>query len=232
MEIFIIRHGQSANNALTDITRRSKDPLLTEIGKKQAEIVGPFLAQGRHLNLAERQNGRPFLDHLYCSPMIRCLQTARPIGQALGLVPEVWVDIHEQGGIFLDHGGERGVMGYPGQTRSQILEEFPDYVLPDQVGAEGWWNKGFEEIHLCHGRAIGVAHALHQRAGEERRIGLVSHGGFIDALLKALGRQLPGDGLHYDHYNTAITRVHLAPEGRVAVKYMNQVDHLPDGLVT
>jgi 2,3-bisphosphoglycerate-dependent phosphoglycerate mutase len=202
MEIFIIRHGQSGNNALEDVSLRTHDPLLTETGEKQAEIVGPFLAAGGHLTLAERQNGRAFLDHLYCSPMIRTLQTAQPIGQALGLAPEVWVDIHEQGGLFLDHGEEGGIESFPGQTRSQILQQFPNYILPDEIGEDGWWNRGFEGPHLCHGRAINVADTLLRRGGEKSRIGLVVHGGFMDSILKALGHQLPGDGRHYHHDNT------------------------------
>ena len=232
MELFIIRHGQSGNNALEDVTKRSKDPLLTEIGEQQAECVGPYLGAGQHLDVAEKQNGRPFLDRLYCSPMIRTLQTARPIGRALGLAPEVWVDIHEQGGVFLDHGDERGVVGYPGQTRSQIQEQFPEYELPEEVGEEGWWDKGCEEIQGCHGRAIWVAAALQERIAEDTRIGLVSHGGFIDSLLKALSHQLPGNGLHYAHHNTAITRVDFSPEGRTVIRYMNRVDHLSEELVT
>ena len=241
MELFIIRHGQSGNNALEDVTKRSKDPLLTEIGEQQAECVGPYLGAGQHLDVAERQNGRPFLDRLYCSPMIRTLQTARPIGRTLGLAPEVWVDIHEQGGIFLDHGEGRGVVGYSGLTRSQILEQFPDYVLPDEVGEDGWWNRGFEEIHVCHGRAIQVARILEERAGENIRIGLVTHGGFINSLLKALENQLPGTGVYYPHNNTAITRISFPPEAwegsgnagaRLVVRYMNRVEHLSEELIT
>ena len=146
MQVFVIRHGQSANNALEDVGLRTHDPLLTETGEKQAEIVGPFVAAGGHLSLAERQNGRPYIDQLYCSPMIRTLQTAQPIGQALGVAPEVWIDIHEQGGLFLDH-GEGGIESFPGQSRSQILAQFPNYIPPAQIGEEGWGNKGCEEVH-------------------------------------------------------------------------------------
>jgi len=232
MEVFVIRHGQSANNALEDVGLRTHDPLLTETGEKQAAIVGPFVAAGGHLSLAERQNGRPCIDQLYCSPMIRTLQTAQPIGQALGVAPEVWIDIHEQGGLFLDHGEEGGIESFPGQNRSQILAQFPNYILPDEIGEDGWWNKGYEEVHLCHGRAIKVAQTLLQRAAEDRRIGLVAHGGFMDALLKALGHHLPGDGRHYHHNNTSISRVDLEPGGKVGFKYMNRVHHLPDELIT
>ena len=234
MELFIIRHGQSLNNALAEehMSLRRKDPALTETGERQAECVAPFLAAGRHLTPDERAAGDPPFDELYCSPMLRALQTAEPIARDLGMAPEVWVDIHEVGGIYLDHGAERGVVGYPGQTRNEIKERFPGYVLPLEVGEKGWWHHGFEELHRCHGRAIGVASALLDRASEDRRIGLVSHGGFIDSLLKAFGRQLPGNGLHYSHQNTAVTRIGFAPQGGITIRYMNRVDHLPKELLT
>ena len=37
MELFIIRHGQSVNNALEDQTKRKKDPALTSTGEQQAQ---------------------------------------------------------------------------------------------------------------------------------------------------------------------------------------------------
>ena len=230
MQLFIIRHGQSGNNALLDPAGRDQDPALTPAGEQQAARAGPFIGAGNHLEPAERER-RPYLDALYCSPMIRALQTAHPIGESLGLRPEVWVDIHEQGGIFLDHGGDIGHVGYSGQTRSQIRDRFPHYVLPDRIGEDGWWNKGYEEVHQCHARAMSVAQALCQRAGEDSRIGVVTHGGFTNSLIKALWHELPGDRFAYEHRNTAITRIDVGPE-RLVMRYMNRTDHLPEALVT
>jgi 2,3-bisphosphoglycerate-dependent phosphoglycerate mutase/probable phosphoglycerate mutase len=107
MEIYLIRHGQSVNNALgDDLTRRVMDAPLTELGQQQAAHVAQHLAAADYPEAAFYHNGRPRdhygLTHLYCSAMQRALQTALPIGQALGLMPEVWVDIHEHGGIYLD----------------------------------------------------------------------------------------------------------------------------------
>ena len=100
MELFIIRHGQSANNILEDVSKRNIDPPLTDIGERQAEMVSEFLAAGRHLMPGERSADRPHFDYLYCSPMLRSLQTVEPIARAMGVTPEVWIDIHEVGGIF------------------------------------------------------------------------------------------------------------------------------------
>ena len=123
MELFLIRHGQSANNALADPALRVEDPLLTPVGELQAERTAAYLAARRHLHADARDGGRPIFDRLYCSPMIRAMQTARPIARALGVPYEVWVEIHEIGGIYLDRDGRK--VGYAGQTRSQLLHRFP-----------------------------------------------------------------------------------------------------------
>jgi broad specificity phosphatase PhoE len=46
MELFLIRHGESTNNALEDWTQRVEDPLLTERGERQAERTAAHLAAG------------------------------------------------------------------------------------------------------------------------------------------------------------------------------------------
>ena len=230
MQLFIIRHGQSANNVIEHQSQRHQDPLLTPLGEQQAAVLAAFLARGGHLSPSARQEERPFLDQLYCSPMRRALQTARPCGQSLGLVPEVWVDLHEIGGIYLDHGEDVGTVGYSGQTRRQIQEEFPGYDLPAEIGQEGWWNRPMEAAHAGQGRAVSVAWALRRRAGEDRRIGLVSHGDFTDALLKALWGRLPGEALYWEHGNTGITCLDLSADGRQLVRYVNCMAHLPDGM--
>ena len=225
MDLFLIRHGQSANNVLKDVTLRDQDPELTELGYRQAEKLAEFLAGGGHFEPTER----PFFDRLYCSPMVRAMLTARPVGEALGLVPEVWIDIHEVGGIYLDHGPERGIMGYPGQTRAEMAARFPGYTLPAEVGEGGWWTEGMESFHAGQGRAIGVAAALRARAASDERIALVSHGGFMSCLLQALGRQLPADGFYYEHGNTAVSRLELSGDGTTVVRYLNRLEHLPEG---
>jgi 2,3-bisphosphoglycerate-dependent phosphoglycerate mutase len=229
MELFLIRHGQSANNVLEDVSLRDKDPELTELGQRQAARVAEFLVAGGHKDPHPRREGLPFFDHLYCSPMLRAMQTAEPIGRGLGIDPEIWVDIHEMGGIYLDHGEERGVIAYPGQTRGEMGERFPGYRLPEGVGEDGWWKgDGMESFAAGQGRAIGVASALKERAGSDERICLVSHGGYMSCLLQALGRQLPAEGFYYEHGNTAITRLCLSADGFVTLFFSNRVDHLSE----
>ena len=247
MQLYIIRHGESTNNATMSIDPedRVEDPPLTPTGEKQAEHVAQFLKDAMNLEtLVRHRVGQESRDehfphkitHLYCSPMHRALKTARPIAKALGLQANVWKDIHESGGIFLEKDGI--VNGFGGLTRAAILEEFEDYLLPDEITDAGWWNPedGQEDITLCHARAIRVAAALRTRAGEAESqddcVALVTHGMFIDSLLKALLNTLPGSRYFHWHYNTAITRLDILNDGVLLVRYINRVDHLPADLIT
>jgi broad specificity phosphatase PhoE len=246
MELYLIRHAQSQNNAtlINDPKDRVSDPTLTDIGHLQAQALGRHLREGFNPDrIVDAQVGRDpnartlrgfQIDRLYCSPMHRTLQTAWHIQQATGLTPHLWVDIHEHGGIFLEYSDERGIIGYPGKSRDEIASEFPGYVLSDAITDKGWWTGGQEDITSAYGRAMRVAEQLGQMAKDEPdgHIAIVTHGTFMAALLKALLNQLPSDALWYSHYNTAITRVDMRPDGFRWVRSMNRVDHLSPDLIT
>jgi broad specificity phosphatase PhoE len=150
-------------------------------------------------------------------------------------VPEVWIDIHEWGGIFLDLGEPEGIVGYPGKTRSEILEEFPNYILPEGIAEEGWWSRDLEDRATFTARAIRVADALQERAQvkADERIAIVTHAGFSAFLMKALFRHLTEpDILWYHHYNTAFARIDLVSNEPLHLYYLNRADHLPPEMVT
>ncbi len=244
MELYIIRHAQSSNNAPANPADRVADPPLTDLGRTQALRLASHLANEPH---PEQRHGLDPEDthvetirgygirHLYCSAMRRSLETATAIGEAINVAPEVWIDIHECGGIFLDHRDDRGVVGYPGITRSEITRHFPA-VVPGEVSEDGWWEpaRGQEDWPTCQGRAVRVASRLWDRAndGAAAPVAIVSHGDFIQALLKAILGRIPERNLVFFHFNTAITRVDLEPVDRILVRYVNRVPHLSQDLVT
>jgi 2,3-bisphosphoglycerate-dependent phosphoglycerate mutase len=229
MKLYILRHGQSTNNALTDREDRGCDPPLTDLGRRQAALLAQHLAAGVQREPSAAGPGYG-ITHLYCSPMWRALQTARLIGETLGLAPEVWIDVHEWGGIYLDHGEPQGVVGYPGKTRPEILEEFPNYILPEGITEEGWWNQGREDMAGCIARVIRVAEALRRRSESEERIAIVTHAGFNSLFLKALHNCIPGHDVWYHHHNAAISRIDFGEA--VQIRYLNRVDHLPPEMIT
>ena len=168
--------------------------------------------------------------------MRRAMQTAKPIGEALNITPEIWIDIHEHGGIWLRKEGI--TQGYGGMARSAIENEFAGYIIPDAITEAGWWNPDFgeEDIEGCRARAMRVAKSLKERAKHPKtkkdHVAIVVHGTFIDCLLKAFLNTLPGEYYFYWHYNTGITRLDLLEDGRVVVRYVNRVTHLTPEVVT
>ena len=94
MELFLIRHAESTNNARKNDTERVADPELTQNGLLQIEYLALFLKKGLHLTKVERETNHEVLDQLYCSATLHALQTASTIGLSTGLKPEVWLDIH------------------------------------------------------------------------------------------------------------------------------------------
>lgn len=243
MQLYIIRHAQSTNNAIGEDKGRTHDPALTEVGLQQAQIVADYLAHTTppddQIFGGFSQNGHAptsgfGITRLYCSPMRRTLQTAQPISAALGLAPEVWIDIHEHGGIYLDYSDERGVVGFPGMTRAEIATQFGHYVLPETVTDQGWWNPthGMESYEALLERAVRVAVSLHEQAASHQHIAIVTHGTFANHLIKAIFGQLRGRQIFYHHYNTGISRIDFYDDGSLGLVYLNRINHLPLEFVT
>ncbi len=242
MRVYLIRHGQSTNNVLADVRQRVYDPPLTDLGQRQAQVLADYLVAAPEMPLGMFALAKDSADnfgfsHLYTSAMIRALQTTAPIAKALNIKPEVWVDIHEAGGIFLkDEDGEE--TGYPGITRSKLAAEFPEYQIPDHVTENGWWDiqRGEEKEDDFMARALRVAQHIRRRADQTEvhgndRIALVSHGLFLSALLKILmGHSVWNPtSPFFAHYNTAITRLDFNEgwDDPLRLHYLNRVEHLP-----
>ena len=236
MQLYIIRHAQSYNNALADWTERVSDPPLTELGERQAARLAEYLAStpdeteppGSGAVYANRTGFR--FTRLFTSAMRRSLQTAAPIGEAIGLQPDVWVDLHEIGGVFLDDHEGRGL---PGLKRAELAAQFPTIRLSPEVTEEGWWNRQRETEEEWLERAARVAAELRERyAATDERIGLVTHGGFAAMLLYALIGHTKARNVILPHLNTAMTRLDFDRNGMIVMQYFNRVEHLPTELLS
>ena len=236
MELYIIRHAQSQNNAMPDGDLRVPDAPLTDLGHEQARLLAEYLKDGRNRDpwynpstgYSRFEHEADWgITHLYVSPMTRALQTCIPIAAALGLRPEIWVDTHEHGGVYQQR--PEGIVGFPGRSRVDIESLLPNSLIPDIIADAGWWNpaRGSETMPEAISRAVKVAAALRRRADADERIIILTHGTFIDTLIKALFAQLPSRALFYLHYNTAITRIDFVERERLLVRYLNRVAHLP-----
>jgi 2,3-bisphosphoglycerate-dependent phosphoglycerate mutase len=238
MQFYFIRHGQSENNLLLDLTGaekgRSEDPPLSSKGQRQAEILAEFLKQTNPAAAKshDEQNLAGFgITHLYCSLMVRAVATGAIIAPALGLPLVAWQDLHERGGIYLDDAPTGARVGQPGKNRAYFERNFPMLVLPKSLGEAGWWNRGYEEWAETRNRAERFYRELMQRHGSTAdRVAVISHGDFYTALLRVIFK-IERDDCWFHLNNAAITRIDFDERG-ITVAYMNRVDYLPRELVT
>lgn len=245
MNLLIIRHAESANNRIIAslgyddyLGGRVHEPPLTETGEKQAELLAQHIATADQMEFSRRgkESHQGYgIDRIFCSPMIRTIQTAYPTAQALGLPLEIWRDTFEHGGLFegdpfKENGA--GLRFFPGMGRTAMMERFPGVVVPETITDEGWYSGGYEELAGCAARAVTVSEELNTLAAEhsDLTIALVTHGTFINQLLHRIlgvGTDAP---LYFFHANTGITRVEFAEDGFRVLRFLNRLEHLPSEL--
>ena len=235
MRLYFIRHAQSSNNALYEATGaevgRSDDPELSELGVRQAEHLGEYIAKAN----AGLEPGGFGLTHLYASPMVRAAHTASEIAQRNNLELELWADWHESGGIWL-HNAEGERIGQPGKTRASLEQRFPGVRIPASLKPNGWWSRPSEPDDNLRPRAERVWQELLERhGGTNDRVAVVSHGHFyVHVMAQIFDLEVGRSKVWLQKHNTAITRIdHLENEFESTVLvYQNQVSHLPADLIS
>lgn len=235
MNLFFIRHAQSMNNLLWDQTQtndfRDEDPVLSPTGKKQVTLLVDHLANPASTSGGGDRYGYQ-LTHLYCSLMVRSIQTAQPIADRLGLSLAGLDMICEVGGIHLLN-PETGVdEGLPGKPRSFFENNYPRLLLPEYVDERGWWNRPYET------RVEGLQRAqrflgwlLEKHGNTEDRVAIISHGDFFVRLMMALMQTQQTSGIWFLMNNTGITRFYFGDD-EVSIMYQNRCEHLPPELIT
>ena len=220
MELYLIRHGQSTNNAgLPHVA----DPPLSDLGKQQAYYAG---------NALQREG----ISRLYCSPMLRALQTAEIIGGILSLAPHVYIGLHEWDGIWEESVGRFGTT-LPGLTRSEMKEICPNVVLPQDVTDQGWLFTQWENVELMLRQAdqnatnfIAHLQAIHNQSDEP--VAAISHGGFLSTLIGTFFDLPPNDDSdRFAQHNAAISQIRGTARG-TQLRYSDRICHLPKGMIT
>lgn len=234
MNLLLIRHAQSANNLLYAQTGgsvgRSPDPVLTPLGHTQAQALAEF---------ARRDDTWQGLTHLYSSLTTRAVQTAAPLAQALGLNVQGLTHAHETQGLF--HRDEAGVK-HPvvGRTHADLLADCPALLWPAELPAGVGWPGGFEARNQAQyaARAHEVLTQLRSAHAPGDQVGLVTHGHFVQFLLREL---LGHSAAYFLMNNTATTRLSLMNEleaddelegARWKVWWVNRLDHLRPDQIT
>lgn len=228
MRLLLIRHAQSANNALyaQQGTREgySPDPALSELGHQQAKALAAF---ARHdATFAE-------VTALYCSLTTRAVQTAAPLATALGLSVQGLHHAHETEGLYItDAEGQKTAT--QGRTHADLLGECPKLIWPPHLPPQQPWDGGFEakDPVIYRQRAAAVLGELQGRHSSEETVALVTHGHWSQFLLaEALQATTPQPPMLFSLDNTATTFIRLGnTSGRVF--WVNRQDHLPAPLRT
>lgn len=244
MIFYFIRHAQSTNNKLYEssgsIVGRHADPPLTEPGREQAQRLAHHLAQPYTSSDYDPHNFNGFgLTHLYCSLMVRAIETGLPIAKTTGLPLVAWPEIHERGGIFNPNPDTGEWEGLPGHNRAYFEEHFPELTLPDNLGRQGWWNRPVETGEQMAKRAQHVIRELKNRHGNtDDHVAIVSHGAFFDALYGNLMKtRFTHPSIEANSYiwftvnNTSISRINFKDD-YINLIYVNRVAHLPPHLIT
>lgn len=247
MRLYLIRHCQSENNALWYRTGsgdgRFADPLLTEKGVKQADILAAYLRDAKEPSDAPFTGGPVrkglSITHLYCSLMMRAVQTATPIARALDLPLVAWPEIHERGGIYQTNSETGMGEGLPGPGRTFFEETYAHLALPDSLDDSGWWNRPYEEHDEALERAANLMQALMERhGGTDDHVAFVTHGGFTQSILQTVFGIDPHGSQFSAHRhiwlksnNGSITRIEIGDE-LLRLTYLNFIDYMPGDLLT
>jgi len=240
LQLLFVRHAQSQNNDLWVQTQsnlgRSDDPELTDLGKSQTRHLAEFLSKclnSDHSTSADSGDLKTSAKiYLYCSLMIRSIQTGLILSKALKLPLLADLEIHENGGIYLENETTGELVGLPGKTRSFFEQHFPSLVLPPEMPNGGWWERPFEERTARYPRAQKVLKKmLEKHAAVNDTVILVGHAGFYNTLLKTI-LQMPQDiSVMFKLLNAAVTFVQF-DEDYLKIHYMNRNDFLPKNLVS
>lgn len=189
--VYLVRHGESEWNVLRLTQGQTAHPALTGVGRAQAAAAAEAVAA----DLARLGLVAP---RLVTSDLVRAAETARVVGERLGVVAEPDARLREQ------HLGELEGLGYEASWARAELHDWSDPELPLAGG---------ESLAQVRRRMAAVLDGL----GTGRPTVLVSHGDAIRSAVAHLRGESP----------TTATWV-AVPNGAVARYDGEDVAWLPD----
>jgi broad specificity phosphatase PhoE len=194
--VLLIRHGQTDANAAGVVQGHLPTPL-NEIGRLQAELLAARLA-----------GYEPKVTRLVSSPLVRAIQTAEPVGRALGLevvVDEAWTERNFG-----------SAQGKPADLNRIMTHGQPSLVVPEDAEPK----ESFD---------ARVREALEGLPGEGVTA-VMSHGGVIGSVMRQILAGVievtnpPGERVPVP--NCSILHLSRAGRGAWRIECLHDVRHL------
>ncbi|MCE7742318.1 MAG: histidine phosphatase family protein [Candidatus Heimdallarchaeota archaeon] len=199
MDVYIIRHGETAFNEGEERIRGRKDVPLSKLGLKHVEEVGKALSEVP-------------IETIYHSQLSRTKDTAAGIknyqDSSLLLEEPYLLDIS-----FGDWEGKTGKEVFQGELHDKWRNNPHDVLIP---GGETF----FQVLDRIHRLFIRL------REQKEKSVVLVSHGAVINLIFVYLTETHPSH--YWDFYvkPCSISHVKLYPNGKINIVKFNDFSHL------
>jgi probable phosphoglycerate mutase len=195
VELLIIRHGLPVR---IDDADGPADPELSEVGHGQARRMAAWL-------------GDQPITAVYTSPMRRAVQTAAPLGDALGLAPIVDDELAEF---------DRGQHFYVPLEELKAARD-PRY---EELMKGGYMSGDSEVDPFTFREVVTVAIERIIEANPGGLVAIVCHGGVINAFAShVLGIEFP---LFFQPTYTSVNRFLASSAGHRSVASLNEAGHL------
>ncbi|UGT43924.1 MSMEG_4193 family putative phosphomutase [Nocardia yamanashiensis] len=187
MTVILLRHGVSTSNTAHTLAGRSAGVDLTDRGREQAQA------------LVQRLGSLP-IDHIVCSPLLRCQRTVAPLADKLGLEAEP-----DERLLEVDYGE------WTGRALSELVSEPLWKIVQRQASAAVF--PGGEGLAQVQFRAVAAIREL-DRVFAEKHGGDVlwvacTHGDVIKSVLA------DAFGIHLDGFQ----RIVVEPASISVVRY-------------
>lgn len=204
MRIIVIRHAQSSNNVLSEISYdiyangRTEDPMITEKGEEEAIVIGRFL-KNNNFKIDKCMQKWLFVYSItipniitnitlvFSSASQRSLLTMNIIANVYNkeTPKELFLEIHEFGGVY------KGVDGMPGMNADEIKAKVPEIIIPNEDSLMfGWWKSDTKETEEAFKdrvkKAINKLKDLAKVSEEDYTVCIITHGLFMNAFFSSM----------------------------------------------
>lgn len=207
MEILLVRHAESEGN-LRGVMQGHVDYPLSDLGRQQAVCVAEYL---------KTHYSQTAPDFFLASPLKRAYQTAETIAQALSIsdIPTDARLIEVSSGIF------------SGLTWAEALERHPEVCAKFKQARDWSAVPEGESRELLWERARTFLDDFAANQPPHSRGVMVTHGGFIRALLGVVAGVSPAENVFICIDNTSLSLIGLEGSRRY-IRYVNRTQHLAD----